>query len=373
MKYFFIAGEASGDLHAAALMKEILALDPKAEFAFLGGDHMKTVGGRPLIHIRNMAFMGFIPVIKNIRQIWANFTLCKKAIERFQPDKIILVDYPGFNLRMAKYVAKNHPTPVYYFIAPKLWVWKKYRIHAIRKYVHTMLTIFPFETAFFAKLGYPVHYVGNPIVDAVNSKLDKTQLISDFTSANGLSLHPLIAVLPGSRKQEIALCLPTILKALSAFQEHQIVIAGAPGVEPEFYQTYLKGHRATILFNQTYSLVRHARVAVVNSGTATLETMLIGTPQVVVYQVKPAWLASIGKRLFLKTKYISLVNIIAGKEVVPELVAHSFRVQNLQHELAALIYNPQRRWSMTQQYDAVKQLLGDEGCAKRAAAIVCSE
>lgn len=369
MKYFLIAGEASGDLHAAALMKEIRLKDPKAEFRFLGGEFMHAQGGVMVLHYRNMAFMGFTSVIKNIGQIARNYHLCKQALIEFQPDKLILIDYPGFNLKIAKFVFENLQTPVYYYIAPKLWVWKKYRIHAIRKYVHRLITIFPFETEFYQKLNYKTYYVGNPTVDSVYNHMDLLQ--SDFRLSNNISSKTIIAVLPGSRKQEIAACLPIIIKGLESYTDYQIIVAGAPGIEPEFYRRYLNNETALLIFNQTYQLVKHADVAVVNSGTATLETALIGTPQLVVYHVWPGRIASLFKKIILKTKYVSLVNIIAEKNVVKELIAHTFKPENVNSEVAKILNDELYRENMFDEYIEIKLKLGKPGCAERAASIVC--
>ncbi len=371
MKYFLVAGEASGDLHAAALMKEIKLLDPEAEFRFLGGDLMRAAGGSMVLHYRDMAFMGFTAVIRNLRKIARNYHLCKKALLEYQPDKVILVDYPGFNLRIAKFVFENLQVPVYYYIAPKLWVWKKYRIHAIRKYVHRLITIFPFETEFYRGLDYKVYYAGNPTVDSVINHPELNQ--SDFRQVNKISDKPVIAVLPGSRKQEISACLPVIMKGLGFFADHEIVVACAPGVEPEFYHRLLKNDAVKLVFNQTYQLVKHADVAVVNSGTATLETALIGTPQVVVYHVWPGRLAALLKKIFLKTKFVSLANIIAGKEVVKELVAHLFKSENVYAEVARILKDESYRENMIDEYIGIRMKLGEPGCARRAASIVCEQ
>jgi lipid-A-disaccharide synthase len=373
MKYFLIAGEASGDMHAARLIEEIGKSDPGAQFMCMGGDLMQAAGAELIRHYRDMAFMGFMTVLRNLKKVRENFNIAEQAILRFQPDKVILVDYPGFNLRIARFVKEHTTLPVYYYISPKIWAWKTSRIHAIRRYVDHMLTIFPFETDFYARYDYRVHYVGNPSVDAISEQLNRNQTFAEFAALNQLPLKPVLAVLPGSRKQEIARCLPVILESLKPFGSFQIVVAGAPGIEEAYYKQWL-GEQADckVIFKQTYQLLFHSALAVVNSGTATLEAALIGTPQVVVYHVSPGWLASIGKKIFLKTGYISLVNILAGREVVRELVAHSFRAENLSAEVKMIIVNNHFRQGILDSYAEIGRQLGSSGTAARAARLILS-
>lgn len=367
MKYFIIAGEASGDLHASNLMREIKRKDKNASFCFLGGDLMAAQGGSMIKHYREMAFMGFIAVIKNAKTIKANMEACRQAIIDFQADVVILIDYPSFNLRIARFVKENSDIPVYYYISPKVWAWKKFRVRTIKRYIDRMFTILPFETEFYAKRHYEVEYVGNPSVDSVCNRPNQEQSMEEFCRQNNLTLKPIIAILPGSRRQEIEACLPTMISSAERFTDHQIVVSGAPGVEPEFYQSVMKGKETQIVFGQTYELLRQSAAAVVNSGTATLETALIGTPQVVVYHVAFGRLASFLKKTVIRVKYISLVNLIAGEEVVKELVAHQFTAANTTFELEMLLRNDICRQNVLNGYAKVRRTLGKPGAAENAA------
>lgn len=369
MKYFIIAGEASGDLHASNLMHELKSLDPQADFLCLGGDKMAAQGGRLIRHYRDMAFMGFISVIQNWHKIADNFRHARQALLDYRPDVVILVDYPSFNLKMAKFVKKHLPeTPVDYYISPKLWAWKTFRIKSIKKYIDHMYTIFPFETEFYARFGYHVDYVGNPTQEVIAERPCKGEEFTVFTQRNHLNERPIIALLAGSRMQEIDNCLPRMLQATASFPEYQPVIAGAPGIEPAHYAR-LAGN-IPVLFGQTYELLQQARAAIVNSGTATLETALIGTPQVVVYHTAGGRFAMLLKKLFIKTKYISLVNIIAGKDVVRELIAHLFTTENITLELSRLLQDDTYRNSMQQAYQAIRDKLGKEKAARKAACLI---
>ncbi len=367
MKYFLIAGEASGDLHASNLMREIKKTDHKAKFTFLGGDLMASEGGKCVKHYREMAFMGFLPVLLNLRKIFRNLSECKLAIEEFKPDVVILIDYPGFNLRVAKYVKTTTQIPVIYYIPPKIWAWKERRIEDIKKYVDKVLTIFPFETSFYQKHNYSVDYVGNPSVDSVYNRPLQQQSFESFCTKNTLYPKPVIAVLPGSRQQEIKTCLPRMVEAATLFSDYQVLIAGAPGIETAFYQKVLPGLKVPVIFGQTYELLQHADAAIVNSGTATLETALIGAPEVVVYHVPFGKLGYWAKEHFLKVKYISLVNLIAEKEAVKELIAHKFSVSQLQFELENLLKNNSYIDAMRQEYRKIADELGSAGTAKNAA------
>lgn len=370
MKYFLIAGEASGDLHASNLMREIKNNDPAAEFCFLGGDLMAAQGGKPVKHYRDMAFMGFVAVLRNLKTVLKNINDCKAAITSFKPDVVILIDYPSFNLRIAKFVKETSEIPVYYYIAPKLWAWKEYRIREIKKYVDRVFTIFPFETEFYRKHNYEVEYVGNPTVDSVNALCCRDENVSEFCKRHALSEKPIIALLPGSRRQEIAACLPTMIEAAESFPEYQIVISGAPGIEAGFYQQFSEVAAHPVITGDTYQMLLHAKAAVVNSGTATLETALIGTPQVVVYHVIGGRLAILGKNLFIKTKYISLVNIVAQREVVKELIAHLFTVRNIQTELRSILENSESALKMKADYHEIAENLGNNEAAVKAAKLM---
>ena len=367
MKYYLIVGEASGDLHASNLMKALQAKDSKAEFRFFGGDLMEAAGGSLVKHYKDMAYMGFIPVLLHLRTIFRNMDLCKKDIVQWNPDVLILVDYPGFNLKIAEYIKAHTNIPIFYYISPKIWAWKEYRIKNIKRDVDELFSILPFEVDFFKKHSYPIHYVGNPCVDAVHCfKQGYTESFEEFTLRNGLDKKPIIALLAGSRKQEIKDNLQRMIQASSNYTEYQFVIAGAPGIAPEFYQAYM-GADTKIIFGQTYSLLSHATAALVTSGTATLETALFRVPQVVCYYTAAGKLVSFLRRHILKVKYISLVNLIAGREVVAELVADSMTAENVKQQLEAILPGQMAREQMLQNYDALIKILGQEGASERAA------
>lgn len=372
MKYYLIAGEASGDLHASNLMTALRMEDPKADFRFLGGDLMRAVGGTLVKHYREMAFMGFIPVLLNLRTILRNMKTCEEDIRRYQPDVVILIDYPGFNLRIAQFVKTALKIPVFYYISPKIWAWKQYRIRTIRTYVDRMFCILPFETAFYQKLHYDVDYVGNPSVDAVTNYRIHQSIPRDlFLQKSALDKDkPILAVLAGSRKQEIRDNLPTMLQVASLHPDYQPVIAGAPGIDPAYYQTYIGTYPAKIVFNQTYALLQHSKVALVTSGTATLETALFRVPQVVCYYVTAGRLASFIFKHFFHTKYISLVNLIAGRKVVQELFGARFSNVQIQTELERILKDTAYRKSMLEGYDEVIRILGEPGASERAARLI---
>lgn len=367
MRYFLIAGEASGDLHASNLMREILKVDHKAKFCFFGGDLMQAVGGTMIKHYRDMAFMGFVAVLKNLKTIMQNIEICKKEIADFEPDVLILIDYPGFNLRIAKHIKETSQLPIYYYIPPKIWAWKEYRIKEIKKYIDKIFTIFPFETDFYKEHNYAVDYVGNPTVDSIASRPFQNQSFEAFCTKNNLMPKPVIALLAGSRKQEISYCLPRMIAAASQFEDYQIVVAGAPGIDADFYKPYIKNRNTPIIFGQTYELAANATVAVVNSGTATLETALIGTPQVIVYYVMLGRLAYIAKNIILKIKYISLVNLISERETCKELIAHKFTVANIKAEIDLILNDTDYRTKMLSDYDMIKSRLGEPGTARKTA------
>lgn len=368
MKYYLIVGEASGDLHASNLMKALMAEDPEAEFRFFGGDLMTAVGGTCVKHYRELAYMGFIPVLLHLRTIFSNMDRCKHDIEAWKPDVLILVDYPGFNLKIAAYIKKHTQIPIYYYISPKIWAWKEYRIKNIRRDVDKLFSILPFEVDFFRGHHYPVDYVGNPCVDAVDSFLrTDTETKEQFCQRLNLeSSRPIIALLAGSRKQEIKDNLSRMMEASRSFPQYQFVIAGAPGIAPEFYSHYITDG-AKIVFGETYRLLRHSEAALVTSGTATLETALFRVPQVVCYYTAAGKLVSFLRRHILKVKYISLVNLVSGSEVVTELVADGMTVDNIRRELSAIIEGGSRRIQMLSGYDRMIQILGTPGASERAA------
>ena len=371
MKYYLIVGEASGDLHASNLMKALMAEDPEAEFRFFGGDLMTAVGGTCVKHYRELAYMGFIPVLLHLRTIFSNMDRCKHDIEAWKPDVLILVDYPGFNLKIAAYIKKHTQIPIYYYISPKIWAWKEYRIKNIRRDVDKLFSILPFEVDFFRDHHYPVDYVGNPCVDAVDSFLrTDTETKEQFCQRLNLeSSRPIIALLAGSRKQEIKDNLLRMMEASRSFPQYQFVIAGAPGITPEFYSHYLTDG-AKIVFGETYRLLRHSEAALVTSGTATLETALFRVPQVVCYYTAAGKLVSFLRRHILKVKYISLVNLVSGSEVVTELVADGMTVDNIRCELSAIIEGGSRRIQMLSGYNRMIQILGTPGASERAAKLM---
>lgn len=372
MKYYLIAGEASGDLHASNLMKAILQEDPKAEFRFFGGDLMAKAGGTCVKHYRDMAYMGFIPVLLHLRTIFRNLSCCKQDILTWKPDVLILIDYPGFNLKVAKFIKQHSSIPVYYYISPKIWAWKEYRIKNIRRDIDKLLSILPFEVDFFKKHHYPVNYVGNPCVDAVQTFRENYQeSLDEFQLRNKLDNRPIIALLAGSRKQEIKDNLSRMTEASKDFPQYQFVVAGAPGIDPEFYQQFI-GKDTKILFGQTYPLLTHATAALVTSGTATLETALFKVPQVVCYYTAAGKLVSFLRRHILKVQYISLVNLISGNEAVTELVADGMTVTNLKAELKQILPDGNKRSKMLSDYEQLIQTLGTAGASQRAAKIIIS-
>lgn len=371
MKYYLIAGEASGDLHASNLMRALKIEDPEADFRYLGGDLMHQVGGTLVKHYREMAFMGFIPVLMHLPTILRNMQYCKEDIRNYQPDVVILVDYPGFNLKIAQYAKSELHLPVHYYISPKIWAWKQYRIKAFRKYVDHIYSILPFEPAFFRNLDYEVDYVGNPSVDSVAEyRTAHPTNRTDFYRMNRLEEKPILALLAGSRRQEIKDNLPTMLRVAKKHPDLQVVIAGAPAIEPEYYQQFLKGSSARIVFNQTYPLLSFSHAALVTSGTATLETGLFRVPQVVCYSVIGGKLANFVFRHFFHTPYISLVNLIGGKEIVQELFGGRFTEEQIDAELNRILHDKAYRERMLEGYDAIIKELGMAGAAQRAARLI---
>ena len=370
MKYYLIVGEASGDLHASNLMKSLKANDPTAEFRFLGGDLMTEVGGERVKHYKELAYMGFIPVLLHLRTIFRNMELCKEDIRSWNPDVLILVDYPGFNLKIAEYIKKYTSIPVYYYISPKIWAWKEYRIKNIKRDVDELFSILPFEVPFFEGHQYPIHYVGNPCVDAVQAyREEHLETLQEFVAANGLEHKPIIALLAGSRKQEIKDNLPKMLEAAKDFvKDYQLVLAGAPSMDASSYQPYLREDvPVTIVFGQTYRLLQQSKAALVTSGTATLETALFKVPQVVCYYVAFGKFVSWLRKKILKVKFISLVNLVANREVVRELVADGMTVDNVRNELDALLNDESYRGKMLAEYDRMIEILGPAGASRQAA------
>jgi lipid-A-disaccharide synthase len=377
MRYYLIAGEASGDLHASRLMRSLKKKDPKAEFRFFGGDLMAAEGGTLVKHYRELAYMGFIPVLMHLPTILRNMERCKQDIVAWQPDVVILVDYPGFNLNIAKFVHRakvtppstiHHPlsTKVFYYIAPKIWAWKEYRIKNIKRDVDVLFSILPFEVEFFEqKHHYPIHYVGNPTAQEVREWRPTPSPSLNGGESGGA---PIIALLAGSRKQEIKDNLPAMIEATRHLaDQYDIVLAGAPSIEPEYYKPFLENSSVRLVMNETYPLLAKATAALVTSGTATLETCMFGVPQVVCYETPlPRLIGWLRKRV-LKVKYISLVNLIADREVVTELVAETFSVDNIRRELELILPNGSKRQQMLNDYKEVHRRLGESNAPDQAA------
>ncbi len=366
MKYYLIAGEASGDLHASRLMRALRQCDPQAEFRFFGGDLMAAEGGQPVRHYRELAYMGFVPVLLHLPTILSNMRRCKRDIVGWQPNAVILVDYPGFNLDIAAYLHRHTQIPVCYYIAPKIWAWKEYRIRNIRRDVDELFSILPFEVEFFeGKHHYPIHYVGNPTADEVE------EFRASYDGHFQRSSKPIIALLAGSRRQEIKDNLPAMLRAAATFAaDYELVVAGAPGIPADYYSRFVEGHPVRVVYGATYPLLSHAVAALVTSGTATLETALFGVPQVVCYETPLPRLISFLRRHLLRVKYISLVNLIVDRELVPELVADTFSEDNIRHHLSQILPGGSAREAMLEGYREVRERLGKRGAAERAASLI---
>lgn len=370
MKYFLIAGEASGDLHASRLIESIRRLEPDAEFEFFGGDLMeKAAGVPPALHYRDMAYMGFSETLRHLRKILGNLSLAKKRVKEGHPDKLILIDLPSFNLKVAKY-AHSLGVPVYYYISPKVWAWKEHRVRQIKKYVRRLLAIFPFEVDFYRRHGYEVDFVGNPSVEEVDRKLASLIPRKEFLEKHQLRDRPILALVPGSRRGEIKCNLPVMIAASEQFPQYRPVIAGAPGVDPEFYRNFTD---LPIVFGETFEFIAHSRAALVTSGTATLETALIGTPQVVCYRSNGSKLAYKLMEKILKVKYVSLPNLIADAPIIPEMLLHRCTPDLLAAELARIMPDGEGRSAQLEGYRQLRSRLGD-GCAPdNAAHIITSD
>ena len=365
MKYYIIAGEASGDLHGANLMKALYKEDSSAEIRFWGGDLMQKVGGTLVKHYRELAFMGFAEVVMNLKTILNNIKFCKSDIEKFNPDVIIFIDYPGFNMRIAKW-AKERNIKTHYYIAPQIWAWKENRIKEIKRDFDKLYVILPFEKDFFeVKHKFPVEFVGHPLIDAIQNRVKIDS--ESFRKENNLDEKPIIAILPGSRKQEISKMLAVMLSVVDDFQEYQFVIAGAPSQEFEFYKTFLNGKNIKFISNKTYDLLSNSHAALVTSGTATLETALFKVPEVVCY--KGSWASyQIAKRV-ITLKYISLVNLILDEEVVTELIQDDCNTKRIKEELTKII-NGNHRENVLQKYEELEQKLGGAGASNKTAKLI---
>jgi lipid-A-disaccharide synthase len=368
MKYYIIAGEASGDLHGSNLMKSIYIEDQNAEIQFWGGDLMQEVGGKLVKHYRELAFMGFAEVILNLKTIFNNIKICKADIEKFNPDVIIFIDYPGFNMRIAKW-AKIKKIKTHYYISPQIWAWKENRIKEIKRDFDKLYVILPFEKDFYEKKHhFPVEFVGHPLIDAIHNrkKTDK----QSFIVKNNLDSKPIIAILPGSRKQEITKMLSVMLSVVDDFKEYQFVIAGAPSQDFSFYEKFLIDKNVKFISNKTYDLLSHSHAALVTSGTATLETALFKIPEIVCY--KANWFSyQIAKRI-ITLKFISLVNLIMDKEVVTELIQENCNQKNLKFELNKIL-EPIYRKNLNEQYDVLEQKLGGIGASQKTAKLIVAD
>ncbi len=366
MKYYIIAGEASGDLHGSNLMRELKVADAGAQFRFFGGDLMQQVGGDLVKHYREMAFMGFLNVLLNIRTIKRNMSFCKKDVLEYKPDVLILIDSAGFNLRIAEF-AKQNNIKVYYYISPKLWAWKECRVKKIRAFVNEMFTIFPFETAFFKKHGVDVNYVGNPLLDSIGEYKKTAKSKAEFLKEHQLDERPIIALLAGSRVQEIKYILSVMKDAVAGRSDYQLVLPGVNSVDKTLYESILKGSEIRLVFNATYDVLNHAHTALVTSGTASLETALFNVPQAVLYKMEGGRVMDFIVRRLVKIPWASLPNIILQKFAIQEFIQVEMTVENVSAELDKLLNDNVYRKQMFDDYKKMKELMGEPGCSKRAA------
>ena len=373
MKYYLIVGEASGDLHASRLMRSLKKVDEFAEFRFFGGDLMAAEGGTRVKHYKELAYMGFVPVLLHLRTIFSNMKMCKEDIVKWKPDVVILVDYPGFNLNIAKFLKKKTNIPAYYYISPKIWAWKEWRIRSIRRDIAEMFSILPFEVPFYEKKHhYPIHYVGNPTAQEVNEfRGGDQQSFEEFCTENQLDTHrPILALLAGSRLQEIKDNLPAMIEVAERFEDFQMVLAGAPSIEDKYYEQFVKGTPVRMVRNKTYQLLSHSTAALVTSGTATLETALFNVPQVVCYETPLPRLVRFAFDHIMSCKHISLVNLIADKEVVQEMFADRFKVDAIADQLYQLLPGMEGRKRMLAEYQVVRERLGNLMAPDEAATIM---
>lgn len=369
MRYFLSAGEASGDVHASHLIAAIKKQDKEAEFEFLGGDLMRGAAGKePVIHYRHMAYMGFSEVLRHLREILGNFKKAKKAISEFKPDALVLVDYPSFNLKLAEY-ARKHNIAVYYFIAPKVWAWKEWRVKALRRNVRMILSILPFEVDYFRSRRVETEYVGNPSVEEVDERLAVMEPTEEFRHRHGLDDRPILALVPGSRRGEIRNNLPVMDGVARMHPELQAVVAAAPGIDLEFYEDYSS---LPIVDSSTLELMHAAEAALVTSGTATLECALAGTPQVACYRANGKKLSYDIMRHFIKLDYVTLPNLIAGERVIPEMLVHQCTVENVAAELGKILPGKEGREEQLRGYETVRRKLGTQPAAENAARILCA-
>ncbi len=370
MRYFIVAGEASGDLHGSNLVKELLIEDKDAEIVCWGGDLMESAGAKLLMHYRNTAFMGFLVILKNLKTVLHNISLCKNQVAEYKPDVLILIDYPAFNLRIAKF-AKEAGIKVFYYISPKFWAWREKRVMKVKKWVDRMFIIFPFETEFYGKYDIPVEYRGNPLVDEIESRIasmpEKSELIEQLQLGN----KPVIGILPGSRKDEIKSILPQIIKITGDFPEYQFVIAGVRNIPEELYHEIAGEAPVKIITDKTYEVLIVSEAALVKSGTSTLEAALINIPQVVCY--KGDFFSMLIAVILIKVKFVSLVNLIAGSEIVKELLGYALNRNNLAKELSLILEGGQKRERMLSDYKILMEKLGPAGASRRIARAMVEE
>jgi lipid-A-disaccharide synthase len=367
LKYYFIAGEASGDLHASNLMKALKKLDSEAAFCGFGGNLMVAQGLQLTKHYREMDFMGFVKIAMNLRTVLKNIKLCKKDILNFQPDAVVLLDYPGFNLRIAKFL-KQQKIKNFYYISPQVWAWQQSRVHQIKRYVDRMFVILPFEQDFYKKFDYDVDFVGHPLLDALQneqSNFDKTHFLAQHRLQ---ASKPIVALLPGSRRQEIKKMLPLMTSLQADFPSHQFVVAGVSSVETAFYEKYGASPNIPVIQHITRDLLRIADAALVTSGTASLETALMKTPEIICY--KGDYLSYLIAKQLIKVKYIGLPNLIMDKPIVKELIQNDFSRTNLKNELTELLFNPEKRQQVAANYDALEQKLGGGGASEKVAGLI---
>ena len=369
MKYYIVVGEASGDLHASNLMKELKKKDAEAEFRFWGGDLMQVQGGTCVKHYKETAIMGFVDVFVNIRKVFKNIKLCKSDISWYKPDAVIFVDYPGFNLRIAEYTHKQG-FKNFYYISPKVWAWKQSRVEKIKKFIDKLFVIFPFEIEFYKKHNYKVEFVGNPLLDAIDDKINNKLSREDFLRENNLPDKPIVAILAGSRKKEVSYNLPVMVKVASKFPDYLFVIAAAPSLDIEIYKNYIKNSDIKIIYNKTYDVMQHSVASLITSGTATLEAALFNLPELVCY--RGDWGSYQIARRLIKVKYASLVNLIMDRLVIKEFLQYDMTVENITKELEKLLKNEDYKSQIKKDFAELQNVLGGKGASARTAKIIYS-
>lgn len=365
MKYFIVAGEASGDLHGSNLISSLKKVDPGAEIVGYGGEKMEAAGMRLLHHYKDIAVMGFAKVVMKLRTVVRNLQECKQHVIKESPDAVILIDFPGFNLKIAELAFKKG-IKVYYYIAPKVWASRPKRVEKIKLYTHKVYSILPFELEFFKKHNVNIEYVGNPLLDEIENR-DNSETAAAFKKRVGLDARPIIGLLAGSRKHEIKFNLPGMLEMISHFPDHQFVIAGVPSLGKHIYQPYMQGNEVKLVMNETYNILKHSHAAMVCSGTATLETALYNVPQMVCFNFDGGWISYTALKAIVKVKYISLVNLMLDKPVVKELIQKHFSFENTLNEMNLIVRSETYREKMQDDYQKIRNLLGEPGASDRAA------